>query len=135
MAFQNAKGDGKATGMPVQPRPVAPDEVSSIRNPSQAGLGMNGFAGPSSDTEIGKTVSPLGLNLRASVTDDAIGEVIAHGTAKQDVSVTAQLRKISADAPPPSYGMRLANSGGAPMGTVPAKLGANEGQPVRKPGQ
>jgi hypothetical protein len=45
MAVQvKAKGNGPATGMP---RPIAPDEITHIRAPGQAGHGMNG-AQPSS---------------------------------------------------------------------------------------
>ena len=119
MAYQNAKGNAPATGMPKQPRPAAPDQISHIRAPSAQGYGMNdGASNPSSvpPTKIAQTISPLAANLKASVDDDGVlNSVIANGT-KLDTEITGQLRKIAPGNVPNHPNMKPANSGGRRQG-------------------
>jgi hypothetical protein len=133
-----AKGDASATGMPRQPRPAAPDETV-VRNPTKAGHGMNGDTNGSS-APIGKIVSPLGLNLRASVEDSAIEDVIANGMGRKAnydsaSKLTGQERTISDEAFPAAHGQvsRQANSG-SPGGTIPPTIGASSAPLPKKPG-
>jgi hypothetical protein len=52
----------------------------------------------------------------------------------QDIPGTDdQVRKVDASPLPTAHGMKAANVGGAPSGTIPAKLGAPAAQPVLKP--
>jgi len=134
MAFQNAKGSAAPTGMPRQPKPAAPDEVSSIRNPTLAGHGQNGDTN-GSVAPVGKVISPLAANMRASVDDPTMDTILSRPRGALNEGTDDQTRKISPNADVhPSYGMKLrAPDTGSPGGTVPGKLGANEGQPVRKP--
>jgi hypothetical protein len=134
---------GKKNAPFVSSRTPAPDEVSQVRSPSMAGFGMNGFAGASSDVPSKNTMSPLSQNLKSSVDDAGVlDQVIARGTAKSQVGYetvveggqeSSQLRAISDKNVPNAFGMKSANSGGAPSGKVPPKLGINEAQPVRQP--
>jgi hypothetical protein len=119
-ANQPAKGNAPNTGSPgptpapkARVVPQAPDQITFVRKPSPAGYGQNGPQ-PSSINPGQQMLSPMAANLKAS-SDDGEGvldTVIARGTARQDESVTGQLRKIadSADVPP-SYGMKLPKSG------------------------
>jgi hypothetical protein len=96
---------------------------------------------PSSLPPGAATISEMGANLKSSVNDPVLDQVIAKGTSKSAVGyktdstgiVSDQLRKI-ADGIPTHPHMRDANSGGAPSGKVPEKTGAVQGEPVRKPG-
>ena len=117
MAIQvKAKGDHPATGMP---RPIAPDEVSHIRAPGAAGYGMNGPQASSVDPAKA-VLSPLAHNLKASVDDDGcLDRIIKEGTARQDDTVTGQLRKIASGNVPNHPAMSGASKGG----TVPGKIG------------
>jgi hypothetical protein len=80
---------------------------------------MNGVQ-PSS-VEPGKAVrSPLAANLKSSVDDDGVlDRIIRDGTARQDESVTGQLRKIAAGNVPTHPAMK----GAAPGPKVPGKIG------------
>jgi hypothetical protein len=127
MAFQNAKGNAPDTGMPKQPRPAAPDQISKVRAPSAQGYGMNaGGSNPSSvaPDKIAQTMSPLAANLKASVDDDGVlDDVIAHGT-KLDDEINGQLRKIAGgNVPTHSAFAKRGVDSGSPGGTVPAKTG------------
>jgi hypothetical protein len=128
-----AKGDGPNTGMPKTP---APDAISTPRSGAGQGYGANGPVGNSPSVEPGKRVlSPLAANLESSVDDDGVlAQVIAKGTARVDSEITSQLRKIADGNVPNHPYMKPANSGGAPGGTIPSKIGASSAQPVRKPG-
>ena len=101
MAYKAAKGNAPATGMqktPAPTRPAPPDAVDTVRNPSAQSYGENGPANNASRTNPGEFVeSDLGKNMRASVDDDGVlDRIIRDGTAKQDDSVTGQLRTIAA---------------------------------------
>jgi hypothetical protein len=134
MAVQaKAKGNGPATGMQKTP---APDAISTPRSGTGQGYATNGPVGNASSVEPGKRVlSPLAQNLESSVDDDGVlSRVIREGTARQDDSITSQLRKIADGNVPDHPHMKPANSGGAPSGTIPTKIGASSAQPIRKPG-
>jgi hypothetical protein len=111
MAVQiKAKGDAPNTGMPKQPRPEAPDEATWVRHPSKAGYGMNGDPSGSS-APIGKVISPLGANIRATVDDPALEALIADGMGRKTTidsaqKLTGQERPISSDPIKPAHGMR-----------------------------
>jgi len=110
----SAKGNAPATGMPKQPapRPVAPDQISSIRKPSPQGYGMNGGAvNPSSIPPGANVMSPMAANLKASSEDGegVLDTIIAHGT-KLDTEITSQLRKIAPNNVPDAFGMESARS-------------------------
>jgi hypothetical protein len=119
MAVQvKAKGNAPATGMPKTP---APDAISAPRRGAGQGYGANGPTGNNPSVEPGKSItSPLAANLKASVDDDGVlDRVIKQGTARQDDSVTGQLRKI-ADSNVPTHPHM---SGAKPGPKVPGKIG------------
>jgi len=137
-AHDLAKGDGPNTASPgptpAPTRPIAPDVISAPRKATAAGYGMNSDNGPVSLAPGTTRQSPLADNLRASVDDDGVlDRVQREGTARQDDSVTGQLRKIADGNVPNHPHMKPANSGGAPCGTIPAKIGASSAQPIRRP--
>jgi hypothetical protein len=128
MAFQNAKGNAPDTGMPKQPRPAAPDQISKVRAPSTQGYGMNdGASNPSSvaPDKIAQTMSPLAANLKASADDDGVlDHVIAHGT-KLDGVISGQLRKIAdGNVPTHSAFAKRGAASGSPGGSIPSKNGS-----------
>jgi hypothetical protein len=125
MTYKTAKGNAPATGMPKTP---APDQVTNIRSPGGSGYGQNGVQ-PSS-VEPGKSVlSPLAANLKSAVDDDGVlDRVIRDGTARQDETVTGQLRKIAAGNVPTAHGMKGPDN----TARVPGKIGANNAAPARK---
>lgn len=138
-AHDIAKGNGPNTGAPgptpAPTRPAAPDVISAPRHATAAGYGMNSDAGPVSLAPGQQRRSPLAENLKASVDDDGcLDRVIREGTARVDNSITGQLRSIADKNVPAHPHMRPANAGGAPMGTIPNKIGANINGPVRKSG-
>jgi hypothetical protein len=119
MAVQTkAKGNAPATGMQKTP---APDAVSQPRSGAGQGYGANGPVGNSPSVAPGKAViSPLGANLKSSVDDDGVlDRIIRDGTARQDESVTGQLRKIAAGNVPTHPGA----TGAKPGPKVPGKIG------------
>jgi hypothetical protein len=119
MAVQaKAKGNAPATGMQKTP---APDAISTPRSPGGQGYGTGGPVGNSPSVLPGAGVrSTLAANLKSSVDDDGVlDRVIREGTARQDNSVTGQLRKI-ADSNVPTH---PAMKGAAPGPKVPGKLG------------
>jgi hypothetical protein len=128
MAVQaKAKGNGPATGMQKTP---APDEITSIRSPSQAGYGMN-TPQPSSVAPGKRVLSPLAANLESSVDDDGVlAAVIAKGTTRVDSEITSQLRDIAPNIVPdhPHMG-KPANSP-----RIPDKIGPTNSTPMRKSG-
>jgi hypothetical protein len=120
-----ATGNAADTGTPVSiapTRPAAPDEVSSVRAPSRAGHGMNGYAGASSLAPGQMTRSPLADNLVATVGDAALDAVVKFGSAAmrspetgddvEDVKGTpaTQIRKLAPGNVPDSWGMESARS-------------------------
>ena len=123
MAYQTAKGNRGDTAGPV--KTPAPDEVTNIRSPSSPGYGMNGPQ-PSSVAPGKAVISPLGANLKSSVTDDSIDSVLANGTARND-KVTSQLRTIAAGNVPTAHGMKGPDN----SARVPGKIGATNAAPVR----
>jgi len=135
----DAKGNAPDTGSPgptpPPTRPVAPDLVSRIRAPQGgAGYGQNSSEfNPSSIDPSKQLRSPLGENLKASVTDEAIDRVIKEGTARRDDSITGQLRKIADGNVADHPAMKSPNMKAGTYGTLPQKLGATVEQPVRKP--
>jgi hypothetical protein len=138
-AHDIAKGNAPDTGSPgptpAPTRPAAPDVISRPRAATPAGYGMNSDAGPVSVAPGTTRQSPLADNLRASVDDDGVlDRVQREGTARRDDSITSQLRSIGDKNVPDHPHMKPANSGGAPCGTIPAKIGASSAQPIRKPG-
>jgi hypothetical protein len=127
-----AQGNAPGAG-PVKTPP--PNQILHVRGPSAAGYGMNNDPNASS-VDPGKAVmSPLAANLKSSVDDDGVLDtVIARGTARsQTIADDKQLRAIADKNVPDHPHMRPANAGGAPMGTIPNKIGANINGPVRKP--
>jgi hypothetical protein len=126
-----AKGNGPATGMPKTP---APDAISSPRSGSGQGYGTNGPVGNSPSVEPGKrVVSALAQNLESSVDDDGVLQTVIGKGARMD-DTNFQTRKIAEGNVPDHPHMKPANSGGAPSGTIPSKIGASSAQPIRKPG-
>ena len=108
MAVQaKAKGNGPATGMQKTP---APDAISAPRSGSGQGHGSNGPVGNNPSVEPGKRVlSPLAQNLESSVDDDGcLNRIIREGTARQDDSITSQLRTIADGNVPDAFGMESA---------------------------
>jgi hypothetical protein len=87
-----AKGNAPvATGMPRQP---APDVISNPRS-GGAGYGMSGGAVNPSRAPVGSVRSKLAQNLLDSTDDDGVlDHIIKNGTARQDDSITGQLRTI-----------------------------------------
>jgi hypothetical protein len=87
---------------------------------------MNGPAGNNPSVPNGKRVlSPLAANLESTIDDDALPQVIAKGTARND-AVTSQLRKIA----PGNVPTHPAMSGAAKGPTIPSKIGAPAAAPV-----
>jgi hypothetical protein len=130
-----AAGNSPATGMqrtpPARVIPTAPDEVTQVRAPTKAGLGMNGYSGASSAPMSAIPESPLGANLRASVDDDGVlSELIAGGSAKGDggdIRGSSQLRTVSDKSLAPAMGMvRQQDSDAVLKGTasMPTKNGS-----------
>jgi hypothetical protein len=127
MAYKVAKGNAPATGIQ---KSVPPDAVSAPRSGGGQGYGANGPVGNSPSVAPGKSViSLLGANLKSSVDDDGVlDSVIKNGTARQDVNVTGQLRKIAAGNVPTAHGMRGPDN----SARVPGKIGATNAAPARK---
>lgn len=133
----NAKGNAPGGGpikTPGPTRPAAPDVISQARLGGD-GYGQNsGRNNPSSVPPGQQRLSPLAANLKASVDDDGVlDHIIASGTARQDTTVTGQLRSISDKNVPVHPHMKDANVAGAPRGSVPSSIGASSGKPVRQP--
>lgn len=144
-----ARGDAAATGMPGKPE--APNEVANVRSPTHAGHGMNGDPNPVSVTK-GRIASPMALNLEATVDDGGVLQaIIQKGSAAMSVSPTgdavthadgavgSQLRNFDPNKNVPDHSSMGSARSRQPTypgvrETVPAKLGATTGQPVRKPG-
>jgi hypothetical protein len=130
MAYQVAKGNGPNTGMQknVAPtRPAAPDEITAIRAPTKPGYGMNGDTSRSSTSPGELVQSPLAKNLEASSDSENLLNRIRHG---EDVELQSpQTRKVDATPYKTTFGMSGAKSGPK----IPAKCGASEAPPVRKP--
>jgi hypothetical protein len=133
MAVQ-AKGNAPATGMARTP---APDVISKPRGGTVAGYGMGGGANNPSSVEPGKAVrSLLGQNLLDSVDDDGVlDHIIQKGTARQDDSITGQLRNIAAGNVPVHPAMASApkaafpggnSSASAPKAAAPKASAANK---------
>lgn len=130
-----AQGNAPATGMPKTPAPTkrviptAPDVVTAIRSPRERGMyGANGFEGASSTVPGTTVTSDLAENLKASSDDgeNVLDKIIATGMRGLAGADDWQRRQVS-DAPfPPAFGMKNANSGGAPSGKVPDALGQSE---------
>lgn len=76
---------GNATGFRSTKTP-APDEVTNIRAPGQAGYGQNGPQ-PSSVAPGKRVVSQLGANLESSVDDDGVRDTIINRGLARDPSV------------------------------------------------
>lgn len=136
MAYQAAKGNGPATGMQKTP---APDQISNPRAPGVAAYGESGGPNNPSSVPAGhRVISALGANLESSVSDDGVRDrIIREGTARQDDSVTGQLRDIAAKAPPDSFGMASARSRQpsypGPKETIPARIGAKAAPALPNP--
>lgn len=105
----HAPGDGPATGMSKTP---APDQISNVRAPSQAGYGMSGGPNNPSSIEPSRAVeSVLGSNMRQS-SDDGEGlldRVQRLGVAKSGDAVdmmASQTRHVDDTPYPPAFGMK-----------------------------
>jgi hypothetical protein len=118
-------GNAADTGTPVSlppTRPVAPDEVSAVRAGTKPGLGMNGFAGASSDPPGTFSRSPLAQNIDATVGDKTLDAVRQFGSAAmrapevgddvEDVKGTpaTQIRKLAPGNVPNHPAMASARS-------------------------
>jgi len=135
-----AAGDPSATGMP---KSVAPDVISAPRA-SKSGYGQNGWARASSLTPFDDSndgVSPLAANIKEAGergSDAVLDHVITNGTARQDSSITSQLRDISSKNVPDAWGQESARSRQAtypgPDSAMPATTKSSDAQPTRKPG-
>jgi hypothetical protein len=119
-----AAGDLSATGMPRQP---APDVISAPRS-GGAGYGMSGGAVNPSRVPVGAVRSKLAQNLLDSTDDDGVlDHIIKNGTARQDDSITGQLRTIVEGAVPIHPAMSS-----APKAALPAvKYGAPAPMPAK----
>jgi len=117
MAYQVAKGNAPATGMPRQ---AAPDVISKPRA-GGGGFGQNGGAANPSSAPIGAVRSQLGQNLLDSVDDDGVlDHIIKNGTARQDDSITGQLRNIVPGGVPIHPAMSSAPKAALPGGNSTA---------------
>jgi len=105
MAYQVDGSKKNPTAGPV--KTPAPDVVSTPRNPTGGGgYGENQF-NLASSVMPGKSVqSPLAANLRSTVDDPALDQVIAGGSGSRDDVLNTQIRKIGAGNVPPAHGMR-----------------------------
>lgn len=136
----NAKGNSDPNAGPNKTpgptRPAAPDVISQARLGGD-GYGQNsGRNNPSSIPPGAQKLSGLAANMKASVNDDGVlDHIIAHGTARNSDEVTGQLRTIASRNVSTKPGMKDANTGGAPRGSVPASNGASNGTVARKPGR
>jgi hypothetical protein len=111
---QPAKGNAPGAGpvkTPAPKRPAAPDVISQARLGGD-GYGQNsGRNNPSSVPAGSQKLSGLAANMKASVDDDGcLDRIIASGTARQDTSVTGQLRNVAAKAQPTTLGMKDPNA-------------------------
>ncbi len=116
MAVQGKQGPVTA---PV--KTPAPDQISDVRHPTGHGYGMNGPQ-PSSVAPGQAVQSTLATNLRSSVDDSVLDEIIGRGTASGKVDNT-QVRSVGTANVPAARGMHDPNSGNA---QVPSRLGQNE---------
>jgi hypothetical protein len=121
MAYQvktTAKGDAANTGAPgptpaPKAKPQPPDQISKVRAPTNAGgYGLNGFVGRSSLNPGEQLLSPMAESLKAASDDgeSVLDTVVAKGTARQDTSITSQLRTIAAGNVPDHSSMGSARS-------------------------
>lgn len=135
MAFQNAKGNGPATGMPRTPaptKPAAPDLISRVRDPHGSGYGSNDGANNPSSINPGKQMlSPMAQNLKASSDDgeSALDTVIAKGVSMD--TPDWQMRAVSSKG----YPINPGTQGAAKGPSIPDRLGASVAQLVQKPGR
>ena len=115
-AKDNASGSD--TGMPktiapTRPARLGPDVISTPRLPrGGSAYGQNQFAGRSSTSPGEMVRSPLAQSIKDASergSDAVLDHIIEHGTAKQDDSVTGQLRKIADGNVPIHPGMRSRN--------------------------
>ena len=138
-----AKGAGPETQLGPTPAPT-----QAYVNPSLAprlfkgGYGQNNDTTPSSIAP-GRTVSsPLADELRRVNAKgdggDLLGRIIERGTTRglaADVELQSpQTRTVDKTPLKTRDGMKAADVGGAPRGSVPANVGTSAAQPIRKPG-
>ena len=130
----DVKGGGENTGMPVslpptKPAPTWPDVISTPRNPRLgSGIGMNQYAGRSSLDPGEMSRSPLATSIKNASergSDAVLDTIVERGTARQDDSITGQLRDIAPRNVPTHPHMSGAKSGG----TVP---GGTKGPAIAK---
>lgn len=126
---QPAKGNSGDTAGPVKtPAPTKPPRVrfsDDFGGKGDLNYGRNRQNLPAS-VEPGATVeSDLAKDLRTTVGDDALSYVQQHGTSKQDVSVTGQLRDIAAKAQPTTFGMKDPNANPAKVPSGANGIGGN----------
>jgi hypothetical protein len=128
MAVQaGSKGSNPTAGAVKTP---APDAVSSPRHPTGLGYGQNNYSGASSIAPGQAVRSPLADNLRTSVSDDALDQVIARGAGNGDEVLNTQVRKIGSGNVAAGHGMHDRNKLSE---KVPSSVGWNQGEPARKP--
>lgn len=138
-----AKGDAPNTGAPGKtPAPTTADMARAKDTAyGRTSYGANAYAGRVV-VDPGKSVSsPLADELRRVNAQgdggDLLGRIISKSTRGPvaDLDLQApQTRPYTAEQKvPTSHGMKPANVGGSPSGTVPSKLGKSVAVPVRKP--
>jgi hypothetical protein len=136
MAIQVHKGKSKAVdpnaGPVKTPAPEARDTSFGRQN-----YGSNAFGGPSSIAPGRSVTSPLADDMAGD--DEALATVISKGAGLEDNIVNEQTRDVPLTNVPDSVGMAsarrrqgdYANVGRS--GSIPAKLGTAEENPVRQP--
>jgi hypothetical protein len=132
MAYQS--DPKKKTGAKILRTP-APDIVDSIRSSAGLGYGQNGpqnrvFSNPGT-----RTISPLAANTEDL---DVLQTIIKSGVAGRGDSIPVdgdtQLRKLELSNTPAAHGMSRQQCDLADIPkSLPTKLGANVGKPVRQP--
>jgi hypothetical protein len=136
---QPAKGNGANTGSPgPTPAPRAPfvNPNLALTRVSNPGYGSNNDPSPASVAPGKKLSTKLGDELRNyAQTDGELDRIINEGTARREGSVTGQLRDIAAKNVASHPFMKSPNRPAGSFDTLPQKIGASAGQPVRKPGR
>ena len=125
-----AVGDSPNTGMPKSPPTKVIPKAPALREKDSGGeYGMNHFTGASSAPLNAIPQSPMAKNLAASSDDgeDLLSTIQQKGTAA--LGPDWQTREVSSQPFAPAHGMKGASAGPK----IPDKLGASNGQPVRKP--
>ncbi|HUZ34022.1 MAG TPA: hypothetical protein VMV19_18225 [Xanthobacteraceae bacterium] len=139
MAIQSGKKNA-----PFKVNKTPPPKV--LAKSGGEGYGQAQYSGASSDVPGAATMSEMAANMKSSVDDDGVLDaVIAKGTSKSTAGFAAevdgetsdQLRAISDKNVPNAHGMTSQTDGADNIGRnsiIPAKIGADSADPVRRPG-